>query len=84
MDDLAKKFDGFDAAMTKVLDKLTALEAWKSAASTSMDKLPPSQSARRLAWTPSSSYHLQCLHDCLRAQRLRRRTLRRGGPISST
>ncbi|KAG2576724.1 hypothetical protein PVAP13_6NG041030 [Panicum virgatum] len=39
MDDLAKKFDGFDAAMTKVLDKLTALDAWKSAASTSMDKL---------------------------------------------
>ena len=39
MDDLAKKFDGFDAAMTKVLDKLTALEAWKSVASTSMDKL---------------------------------------------
>jgi len=39
MEDLAKKFDGFDAVMTKVLDKLTALETWKSSASASMDKL---------------------------------------------
>jgi len=39
MDELAKKFDGFDAAMTRVLDKLTALEAWKSSSSATMDKL---------------------------------------------
>jgi len=39
IDDLAKKFDGFDAALTKVLDKLTALEAWKSSASTLMETL---------------------------------------------
>ena len=39
IDDLAKKLDGFDAAMTKVLDKLTVLEAWKSTANASMDKL---------------------------------------------
>lgn len=39
MEDLAKKFDGFDSVMTKVLDKLTALEAWKSTASASMDQL---------------------------------------------
>jgi len=39
VDELAKKFDGFDAAMTWVLDKLTALEAWKSSSRAAMDKL---------------------------------------------
>jgi len=39
MEDLAKKFDGFDAALTKVLDKLSGLEAWKSTADVAMDKL---------------------------------------------
>ena len=38
MEDLAKKFDGFDAALTKVLDKLSGLEAWKSTADVAMDK----------------------------------------------
>ena len=39
IDDLMKKFDGFHAALTKVLDKFTALEAWKSSASTLMETL---------------------------------------------
>ena len=39
MDELPKKFDGFDAVMTKVLDKLSRLEAWKSTPDTSMNKL---------------------------------------------
>ena len=39
MEDLAKKLDRFDAALTSVLDKLSGLEAWKSTANASMDKL---------------------------------------------
>ena len=37
MEDLAKKFDGFDAIMTKVLDKLTGLDVWKASEEASMD-----------------------------------------------
>ena len=58
IDDLAKKLDGFDAAMTKVLDKLTVLEAWKSTANASMDKLLVS------SWSvlrPSSTTSSRCL-----------------------
>jgi len=39
MEDLATKFDGFDAIMQKVLDKVTGLETWRSSADASMDAL---------------------------------------------
>ena len=39
MEDLAKKFDGFDVVMTRVLDKLTDLEAWRDTADAAMTKL---------------------------------------------
>lgn len=39
IDDLAKKFDGFESVMTKMLDNLTGLETWKASANASMDKL---------------------------------------------
>ena len=32
MDDLAKKFEGFEALMTQALDKLSGLEAWRTSA----------------------------------------------------
>ena len=39
MDELVTKFDGFEAAMTKMLDKLTGMEAWKSSMDAMVDKL---------------------------------------------
>ena len=39
MDAITKKFEGVDAALEKVLDKLTAIEAWRSTTTASMDKL---------------------------------------------
>lgn len=38
MDALTTKLEGFDAMMQKILDKVTGLEAWKTAADASMDK----------------------------------------------
>jgi hypothetical protein len=39
MDALTTKLEGFDAMMQKILDKVTGLEAWKTAADASMDAL---------------------------------------------
>ena len=39
MDDLATKLDGFEAVMTRILDKLTGLEAWRSTTDALMEKL---------------------------------------------
>ena len=35
--DLAAKFDGFDAIMQDILDKVTGLKSWRSTADSSMD-----------------------------------------------
>ncbi|XP_039850993.1 uncharacterized protein LOC120709427 [Panicum virgatum] len=39
MDELMKRFDGFVAVMTKMLDKLSGLEEWRSTADVTMAKL---------------------------------------------
>ena len=39
MDELTKRFDGFEAVMTKMLDKLSGLEEWRSTADATMAKL---------------------------------------------
>ncbi|PAN47275.1 hypothetical protein PAHAL_9G245100 [Panicum hallii] len=39
VEDLAKKFDGFDAILQKILDKVTGLESWRSNADVSMNAL---------------------------------------------
>ncbi|PAN08131.1 hypothetical protein PAHAL_1G390000 [Panicum hallii] len=39
MDDLAKKFYGFEALMNQMLDKLTGLEAWRSTAEEATNRL---------------------------------------------
>ena len=39
MDDLTKKFGGFELLMTQALDKLSGLEAWKTSAEAATDKL---------------------------------------------
>ena len=36
MDELTKRFDGFEAVMTKMLDKLSGLEEWRSTADATM------------------------------------------------
>jgi len=39
MDELTKRFDGFQAVMTTMLDKLSGLEEWRSTADATMAKL---------------------------------------------
>lgn len=50
LEDLSKKFEGFDSVMQQILDKVTGIESWKSKADESMDALRSSMAdtAQRL------------------------------------
>ena len=85
MEDLAKKFDGFNAALTKVLDKLSGLEAWKSTADVAMDKSSsPARSTRRRASIASSRLRPLRPSYLPSVRRRLRRNPHRGGSTRST
>lgn len=39
MDELTKKFEGFESQMTLILDKLSGLESWRSTTEAGMDEM---------------------------------------------